>query len=146
MLGIHLTDGVYRYEVVLNAFSCKTESPLLPGIASTVLHAYCKVSINANVGNYLCLSDDLFLEWVYLTIRLDCFCLYAWECLSKNIVICNGEKSCSATPSLCITVFQTFFFFLLFLYPECKTKLLNSDLQKNYIFCLFPFAQRVRPF
>lgn len=68
MLGIHLTDGIYRYEVVLNAFPCKTESPLLLGIASTALHAYCKVSINANVGNYLCLSDDLFLGQAYLTI------------------------------------------------------------------------------
>lgn len=68
MLGIHLTDGIYRYEVVLNAFPCKTESPLLPGIASTVLHAYCKVSINANVGNYFCLLDDLFLGQAYLTM------------------------------------------------------------------------------
>lgn len=64
MLGIHLTDGFYRYEVVLNAFPCKTESLLLPGIASTELHAYCDVSIKAsvlsNVGHCLCLSDDLF--------------------------------------------------------------------------------------
>ncbi len=64
VLGIHLTDGVYRYEVVLNAFPCKTESPLLPGIASTGLHAYCdvfiKASVLSNVGHCLGLSGDLF--------------------------------------------------------------------------------------
>lgn len=74
MLGIHLTDGVSRYEVVLNAFHCKTESPLLPGRG---LHAYCvvsiKVSVLSNVGHCLCLSDDLFGMVISYNCLLDCF-------------------------------------------------------------------------